>query len=61
MISTKDNNKNISEEKKEEIIENLVKKEKISYHSKTFIKIANEVKEDLKNQKTDDALRNITL
>ncbi len=51
----------LDDKKREELAENILKKEKISYHSKTFIKIENEVKEALKNQKTDDALRDITL
>jgi predicted phage-related endonuclease len=51
----------LNEKEKEELAEKIIEKEKISYHSKTFKKIENEVKEALKNQKTDDALRDITL
>jgi predicted phage-related endonuclease len=51
----------LDEEKKEELAKKILDKEKISYHSKTFSKIENEVKDALKNQKTDDALRDITL
>jgi len=51
----------LDEEKREELAEKILEKEKISYHSKTFKKIEDEVKEALKNQKTDDALRDITL
>ena len=50
-----------SEEEKEELVEKILEKEKTNYHSKTFVKIENEVKDALKNQKTDDALRDITL
>ena len=55
------NQKNISEKQKEEMAEKIIEKEKTSYYSKTFTKIENEVKDALKNQKTDDALRDITL
>jgi hypothetical protein len=51
----------LDEETKEELAVKILEEEKITYHSKTFLKIENEVKESLKNQKTDDALRNITL
>lgn len=51
----------IDEEKKEELTEKILEKEKISYHSKMFSKIEDQVKESLKNQKTDDALKDITL
>ncbi|MDQ7022009.1 MAG: ATPase, T2SS/T4P/T4SS family [Candidatus Gracilibacteria bacterium] len=51
----------IDEDKKEELAEKILEKEENSYHSKTFLKIENEVKDSLKNQKTDDALRDITL
>jgi len=51
----------LDKEKQEEIAEELIEKEKKSYHSETFKKIEKQVKDSLKQQKTDDALKNITL
>lgn len=51
----------LDKKKKEKIIEEIIEKEEVKYYSKTFTKIENEVKDALKNQKTDEALRNITL
>lgn len=61
MSDNKKTEKIIDEEKKEELTEKILEKEEVSYHSNTFVKIEEEVKEALSNQKTDDALRDITL
>ncbi|MDD2907107.1 MAG: GspE/PulE family protein [Candidatus Gracilibacteria bacterium] len=50
--------KNIQEELKNEI---LSKESKREYHSSKFQKIETQVKESLKQQKTDDTLRDITI
>lgn len=50
--------KNIVEELKKEI---LSKESKREYHSLKFQKIENQVKDSLKQQKTDDTLRDITI
>jgi len=39
----------------------LAEEEKVNYHSEMFSKIEKQVKESLINQKTDDALKDITL
>ena len=39
----------------------LAEEEKVNYHSEMFSKIEKQVKESLTNQKTDDALKDITL
>jgi hypothetical protein len=51
------------QEKKEEQLKNdiLKKEEKREYYSERFKKIEDRVKESLKLQKTDEALRDITL
>jgi len=49
---------NIEEELKDEILSREQKKE---YHSLKFSKIENQVKQSLKEQKTDDTLRDITI
>lgn len=61
MVVKKDENttdKNIQEELKDEI---LSKEQKKEYHSLKFSKIENQVKQSLKEQKTDDTLRDITI
>lgn len=50
--------KNITEELKEEILSHEEKKQ---YHSDRFKKIEDQVKQSLKLQKTDDALRDVTI
>jgi len=52
---------NLTEEQKEELKEKILQQDKKKYHSEIFKKIENEVKEALENQKTDEALRNITI
>ncbi|MBT3726948.1 hypothetical protein HOG21_04610 [bacterium] len=52
------NIKNDPKELKNEILNSENKKE---YHSERFTKIEDKVKESLKKQKTDDALRDITI
>lgn len=61
MVVKKEENtteKNIQEELKDEI---LSKEQKREYHSLKFSKIENQVKQSLKEQKTDDTLRDITI
>jgi len=48
-------------EDKEKIAKKILAEEKNNYHSKMFSKIEKQVKESLVNQKTDDALKDITL
>jgi hypothetical protein len=50
--------KNITDELKEEILSHEEKKQ---YHSDRFKKIEDQVKQSLKLQKTDDALRDVTI
>jgi hypothetical protein len=46
----------------EQLKENILKQEeKKQYYSEKFKKIEDQVKNSLKNQKTDDALRDITI
>jgi len=61
MVVKKEENtteKNIQEELKDEI---LSREQKREYHSLKFSKIENQVKQSLKEQKTDDTLRDITI
>jgi type II secretory ATPase GspE/PulE/Tfp pilus assembly ATPase PilB-like protein len=61
MVVKKDENIpkiNVEEELKNEI---LSKEQKKEYHSLKFEKIENQVKQSLKDQKTDDTLRDITI
>ncbi|MDD3794251.1 MAG: GspE/PulE family protein [Candidatus Gracilibacteria bacterium] len=61
MVVKKEENttvKNIQEELKDEI---LSKEQKREYHSLKFQKIERQVKQSLKEQKTDDTLRDITI
>lgn len=52
----------MSTKTQEELKENILNQEKKKeYHSEKFKKIENQVKMSLKNQKTDDALRDITI
>ena len=51
----------LSAEEKEKIAKKILAEEKNNYHSKMFSKIEKQVKESLVNQKTDDALKDITL
>ena len=51
----------LSDKDKEKITEKILAEEKNNYHSKMFSKIENQVKESLTSQKTDDALKDITL
>jgi hypothetical protein len=53
-----DTQNNIQEELKQEILSRESKRE---YHSLKFKKIEDQVKESLKQQKTDDTLRDITI
>ncbi len=51
----------LDEEQKEELAEKIIEKEHISYHSEAFSKIEKQVELSLDAQKTDDALKDITL
>ena len=51
----------LTEEQKEELKEKILQQDKKEYHSNVFKKIENEVKEALGKQKTDEALKNITI
>jgi type II secretory ATPase GspE/PulE/Tfp pilus assembly ATPase PilB-like protein len=61
-MSDKKEEEILDDEGKEELTDKILEKEKkLDYQSSMFSKIENEVKECLKNQKTDDALRDITI
>jgi len=51
----------LDEKKTEELAEKIIKKEHVSYHSKAFSKIERQVELSLAAQKTDEALKDITL
>ncbi len=51
----------LNDDKKEEISKKIIESENISYHSKAFSWVEDKVKDSLKAQKTDDALKDLTL
>ena len=51
----------LDEKKTQEITESIIEKEHVSYHSEAFSKIEKQVELSLAAQKTDDALKDITL
>ncbi len=51
----------LDEKKSQELAEGIIQKEEISYHSEAFSKIEKQVEHSLSLQKTDEALKDITL
>ncbi|MCD5380761.1 GspE/PulE family protein, partial [Candidatus Gracilibacteria bacterium] len=51
----------LDEKKSQELAEEIIQKEKVSYHSEAFSKIEKQVEHSLSLQKTDEALKDISL